>query len=293
MNDIFKPRDKNDIMADIMETDIENIPYVLKLYNMWKGILFSGKEISDKNLKSIHIDLLNTYMPNEKSSGLLGLKRSFIRWENEYISSDLLIEILKDWMNWVYHSLEYYRTHAGLKYVCESIKDILKPKSKEDILREYIKLPISKQVDFLDEVNYNNYDFSNKFLIPFEYWPLILKIKHKLKQNNSFNNLFRVTSNDIMCTNDAIIGVMFKIYYREEYIHPIPPIRIYQYDKYPRNIYLTYGGAKGDFSEEREIIKNYEELIDWINKKYFYKKDPINWHYEKYPWEPGSLKIKY
>jgi hypothetical protein len=138
----------------------------------------------------------------------------------------------------------------------ESLGNILKPKSKDEILTIFINLSISNQVEFLELEDYNN-----KKIIPQKHWPLIMKIKEKFKKD--FFETFRVTYIDLCLSKN---GVNFRIYPRER---NRDPIRIDQYDSDAdfvrvREMYTTKIIPHQNRKPKR--VETYQEFLKWFNE---------------------------
>ena len=161
------------------------------------------------------------------------------------------------------------------KKVYESIEKFLKPKSTIEVIGEFRKMPLDSQVDFLEQ-------YENKQLIPFEYWPLILQIKQLLKDNKEFDDLFRVTSNDIYSDVQA---VKFKIYYRNGGA-TVTPIEVLQFNN--EDILHVYETAN---TANEEIIDSYDGFMKFLNDDYLGHDMGNSYMFSK-PWKPFEIQIK-
>jgi len=140
------------------------------------------------------------------------------------------------------------------KFIYESIESILKPKSKEEIISLFKKQSVVNQVWYLQDHGKNS--------IPKEHWPLIIKVKEELKNDEIFDGRFRVTYTDEIWTGEVgnYIGVVFKIYNRDDNINVI---RIYQYNEYPNKLKMSkdFHNFKDEWiTNTQELIKNLKEI---------------------------------
>ncbi len=137
------------------------------------------------------------------------------------------------------------------------VSNILRPKSKEDIEKEFINLTVSEQVDILNDLS--NED--KEIFISEKYWPLIQRIKKRLKENKSFDSLFRCSFTLVM---QYSLGTMvkFKIYNRNDNLAIISrPVEVYQNDDEPSSINISFRGKNYE-------IKTYEGVINFFNRHY-------------------------
>jgi len=143
LKDILKPKNDNDIMSNLLETNIENISLILKIYKKWKPILHN-KNIRDKIKINFFInDIYKYHFSNEKTTGFLGLKITFNRYleTSNQFNLDICLEVIKMWINWVEYALKEFYKNVNHEYkINESIKDVLKPKSQEEIDQNLNKL---------------------------------------------------------------------------------------------------------------------------------------------------------
>ena len=144
----------------------------------------------------------------------------------------------------------------------ESIKDILVPKSIEDIRDTFDTLKITSQIEFLeDDFVSEEENKKRKEIIPFNKWPLILQIRERLKSNKKFNSKFRCTSIDIHISNRyELLGSIFKIY-PKDYSSNI--LKIIQLNKKPQHIEIVYDITHTKF------FTSYNQFIKWFNKYWF------------------------
>jgi hypothetical protein len=141
-----------------------------------------------------------------------------------------------------------------------NIKNILKPKTTQEIIKDFLLLPLAKQVSIIDDLID---DEDNDIIIPFENWPLLLKIKERLKKNLNFIVEFRVTS----ILNVSVQPIQFKIYkvmYFDSNIKGIKPqerVYVKQYDKSFVEIVFREQTKKANNYEE--FLHNFYNLITW------------------------------
>lgn len=154
-----------------------------------------------------------------------------------------------------------YKKHCRMSWLGESSDDmrsILRPKSEDEVIRSFEKLPLTLKIDKI---------YDPDFFIHEKHWPLIQQIKLRLKTNSDFDSKFRLTSTE---TEHASYrsSVYFKIYPREG---NLPPATVFQEENEPLNL-RVYQHGKGD------VIEDYQGFIKWFNDNYLYDlgMDPIN-----------------
>lgn len=126
IQDILKPKDKSLILADLLETDPENILNLFKLKDKWYTIYLKYKDDS-KFLDIIYEDIFkikDTYFKDIKSTGLLGLRRNFYSWKNNRMSNEGLYVCIFDWFLWFQKSLNEFYINIGKRHYLDINDDI-------------------------------------------------------------------------------------------------------------------------------------------------------------------------
>lgn len=114
IKDIFKPKNKYDIMADLLETDKKNIPMLIKIYDDWYSIFYDlsndkiniyDGSLDEKKISYVYNDIYHNnilkFFPHVESSGLLGLSRNLERWNERMYSTENMMSSIVDWINWI------------------------------------------------------------------------------------------------------------------------------------------------------------------------------------------------
>ena len=135
LKDILIPRDEMTIMSDLLETKKENINIMIASYNRWSTMIKASgikretiSEIRRNNavrniyldshfntnvlnstelsiienlLKRIKDDLGEVNDPNIRDTGLWGLHRQLQLWGDNRMITEIMVECLFDWINFV------------------------------------------------------------------------------------------------------------------------------------------------------------------------------------------------
>lgn len=120
ISNIFKPRDETTILADLLETNERNIPIILKMHKKWSEILSKNTMTNDEDKKKIiklYNDLEKYKYPDEKSAGILGLKRMYKIWNEELTSNLVVLSNCIDWVHWVGDMLDLFKHRVGQAYM--------------------------------------------------------------------------------------------------------------------------------------------------------------------------------
>lgn len=245
------PKNDDLIMSQLLATDEKNIPELLCMYDHWMPIFYDdNKSLAAKiSYFKNNVNVYNFY--DDRSTGVRGLKRQFSSYEQGRLQLNLLEECISDWLHWITIAKIAFKNKAKREFT------VLKPKSKQQIINDFINLPLSKQVEVLDD----NEDVD----LPIGYWPLLLRIKEKLKSKKSFYSYYRCTSNDFIrkpiskiWSNDYI-GVSFKIANRNNN----KAIIVYQYNNC-ENVVISAKINNTDII--RENIKTSTDVINFLRK---------------------------
>jgi len=200
VSDLLKPKPDLDIMSELLETEPEHIQVMLSIYNKWNPI-FKG-EINKPELSSIgdkirafkrdleieQDKIKDTGYRNEGSTGFRGLLRLIGWWESHRYSTEMLEEMIDQWMKTVEVSLKHFKKMAKREYhpIKEAVGDIFKPKSEEEILfglnqlkpeeqiRKYVDKLSDKQIIERLPSNFKKFaKFLEKFNIEFTIKPYV------------------------------------------------------------------------------------------------------------------------
>lgn len=153
VSDILKPKPDDDIMSELLEVEPDKLDVMFSIYKKW-GPIFK-KEINRPELSSFgdkirafkrDLDIeqnkiKDTGYREEGSTGFRGLLRLIDWWESGRYSSDMLEEMINQWMLSVEVALKQFKNMAKREYhpIKEDISNLLKPKSEEEIKKEIRK----------------------------------------------------------------------------------------------------------------------------------------------------------
>lgn len=148
VSDILKPKPDDDIMSELLEVEPDKLDVMLSIYKKWKPIF--KKEINRPELSSfgdkvrafkrdLEIEqnaIKGTGYREGGSTGFRGLLRLINWWESGRYSSDMLEEMIDQWIKTVEVALKHFKTMAKREYhpIKEEVLDIFKPKSQEELI---------------------------------------------------------------------------------------------------------------------------------------------------------------
>lgn len=101
LNDFLKPKSQDQILADILETDVKNIPLIMKIYEKWRSIFLDDTKKNRDKISAIYNDMskynFNQFAKGE-SVGLAGLQRDLMKWYDgiydDYITYEHIDEFI-------------------------------------------------------------------------------------------------------------------------------------------------------------------------------------------------------
>lgn len=116
IKDILKPKEDDLIISELLETDPENIPYVIELYDEIKHMENDDK--TDNDFLYIE-DLVNEYIekiPDVRSSGLRGLKIALEGYKEGRMSYENTNWNVDSWISWVFSALANFKIKSKRNY---------------------------------------------------------------------------------------------------------------------------------------------------------------------------------
>jgi len=148
VSDILKPKPDDDIMSELLEVEPDKLDVMFSIYKKWNPIF--KKEINRPELSSfgdkvrafkrdLEIEqnaIKGTGYREGGSTGFRGLLRLINWWESGRYSSDMLEEMIDQWIKTVEVALKHFKTMAKREYhpIKEEVLDIFKPKSQEELI---------------------------------------------------------------------------------------------------------------------------------------------------------------
>jgi len=248
VSDLLKPKPDLDIMSELLETEPEHIQVMLSIYNKWNPI-FKG-EINKPELSSIgdkirafkrdleieQDKIKDTGYRNEGSTGFRGLLRLIGWWESHRYSTEMLEEMIDQWMKTVEVSLKHFKKMAKREYhpIKEDTTNIFKPKPQEE---------------FLPLIN-------DKF-------PIFLEVYNTLFSDYKFN-VYKDPANriNVSCEFDT---KYFTIWFHQDDEEEYPRIDMGAYRKETPRVFTPY-----------KIVQDVKDASDFIDMVYDIEKQIID-----------------
>jgi len=142
----------------------------------------------------------------------------------------------------------------------ESATSILKPKTSNEIVDSFSRLNVVHQVNMLQD---NDPDFMvNGSIIPESKWPLIVKIKKALMEDDRVNQVIRTGAIATWSYAQPKYIAAFRIFDKNDHKNPSISISQHNNDNF---IYVQEMP-----SSPKTLINNYDELLEWLKEEYIW-----------------------